>query len=57
MMSVDFEDSITAAEVERIVGEIEAEVAQRWPLVKRLYIRPQHGAGLRPTDTGSTLDC
>ena len=24
-----------------MVGEIETEVAQRWPLVTRLYIRPR----------------
>jgi len=44
LMSVDFEDSITAGEAERIVCEIEAEVALRWPIVKRLFIRPEHGA-------------
>jgi cation diffusion facilitator family transporter len=41
MMSVDFDDAISAGEVERIVSEIEQEVAQRWPIVKRLFIRPQ----------------
>jgi divalent metal cation (Fe/Co/Zn/Cd) transporter len=44
MMSVDFRDSITAADVERIVREVEAEAHQRWPEVKRLFIRPMHGA-------------
>ena len=44
MMSVDFDDSITAGEAERIVCEIEAEVARKWPIVRRLYIRPEHGA-------------
>jgi cation diffusion facilitator family transporter len=47
MMSVDFEDAITAGEVERIVAEIEAEAASRWPEVKRLYIRPEQGAEAR----------
>jgi cation diffusion facilitator family transporter len=45
MMSVDFVDSISAREVERLVCEIEAEVARRFPIVKRLYIRPEQGAG------------
>jgi cation diffusion facilitator family transporter len=45
MVSVDFDDQITAREVERIVCEIEAEVARKWPIVKRLYIRPEQGAG------------
>jgi cation diffusion facilitator family transporter len=44
MMSVDFENSITAGEAERIVQEIEREVARRFPIVKRLYIRPEQGA-------------
>jgi divalent metal cation (Fe/Co/Zn/Cd) transporter len=45
MMSVDFVDSIDARSVERIVCEIEAEVAERFPIVKRLFIRPEQGAG------------
>ena len=40
MLSVDFDDMISAREVERIVFGIEREVATRFPLVKRLYIRP-----------------
>jgi len=43
-MSADFDDGITAGDVERIVAAIETEVATRWPDVKRLYIRPQQGA-------------
>jgi cation diffusion facilitator family transporter len=45
MMSADFDDHVSAATVERIVCEIEEEVAERWPMVKRLYIRPAKGAG------------
>jgi divalent metal cation (Fe/Co/Zn/Cd) transporter len=41
MMSVDFEDSISAGEVESIVDQIEREAGFRWPTVKRLYIRPR----------------
>jgi cation diffusion facilitator family transporter len=48
MISVDFDDEIKAADVERIVCEIEDEVKRRWPIVKRLYIRPVHGAGEKP---------
>jgi divalent metal cation (Fe/Co/Zn/Cd) transporter len=44
MMSIDFEDMITAAEVERIVADIEASAAERWPQVRRLFIRPRQGA-------------
>lgn len=45
MVSVDFDDALTARDVEDIVAAIEAEACKRWPLVKRLYIRPQRGAG------------
>ena len=45
MVSVDFDDGITAREVEDIVAGIERDACSRWPLVKRLYVRPQHGAG------------
>jgi cation diffusion facilitator family transporter len=51
MMSVDFDDHVSAATVERIVCEIESEVARRWPMVKRLYIRPEQGAGQRTEAT------
>jgi cation diffusion facilitator family transporter len=44
VMSADFEDHITAGEVERIVADIEREVAERWPAVRRLYIRPEQDA-------------
>jgi cation diffusion facilitator family transporter len=43
-MSADFDDDITAGEVERIVARIEARVETLWPSVKRLYIRPQQDA-------------
>jgi len=45
IMSADFEDDIRAGDVERIIAEVEAEVEAYWPDVKRLYIRPQQGAG------------
>jgi cation diffusion facilitator family transporter len=45
MMSVDFDDGISAREVEDIVAAIEEEACRKWPLVKRLYVRPQRGAG------------
>ena len=44
-MSADFEDDLRAGDVERIIADIEAEVEAFWPEVKRLYIRPQDGAG------------
>jgi divalent metal cation (Fe/Co/Zn/Cd) transporter len=47
IMSADFDDHITAGDVERIIADVEAEVEAYWPDVKRLYIRPQQGAGQR----------
>ena len=50
IMSADFEDRIRAGDVERIIAEVEAEVEAYWPEVKRLYIRPQQGAGKGPAE-------
>jgi cation diffusion facilitator family transporter len=44
MINVDFLDSITAGEVERIVEEVEDEAQERWPQVRRMFIRPMQGA-------------
>ena len=43
MLSVDFDDGISARDVERLVCEIELEAEARFPIVRRLYIRPQSG--------------
>jgi cation diffusion facilitator family transporter len=40
IISVDFDDGITAAEVERIVRDIEAKVALDYPIVTQIYVRP-----------------
>ena len=44
LMSVDFEDELTAAEVEKIVEGIEIEAEKRWPTVNQMYVRPMSGA-------------
>ncbi len=44
MASVDFDDTITAGDVEAIVAAFEAEAKSRWSIVKRIYIRPFSGA-------------
>jgi cation diffusion facilitator family transporter len=44
MLNVDFDDRITAGEVERIVCQVEVEARERWPQVRRLFIRPMQGA-------------
>ena len=44
IMTIDFDDTMGARDVEQIVLEIETEVAARWPEINRLAIRPEHGA-------------
>jgi cation diffusion facilitator family transporter len=46
MIDVDFRDDMLAGEVERIVRSVEDEVQERWPHVRRLFVRPQHGCGV-----------
>ncbi|MEY2925800.1 MAG: hypothetical protein RL367_277 [Pseudomonadota bacterium] len=43
VISADFVDTITAADVERIVRNIETKIAEDWPVVTRLYVRPVSG--------------
>jgi divalent metal cation (Fe/Co/Zn/Cd) transporter len=40
IVSADFEDSISARAVEETVAAIEREVAETFPVVARVYIRP-----------------
>jgi cation diffusion facilitator family transporter len=44
MVNVDFDDTISAGDVERIVREVEIEARHRWPAVRRLFVRPMQGA-------------
>jgi len=44
MINVDFDDSISAGEVERIVEAVEDEAQTRWPQLRRLFIRPMANA-------------
>ena len=48
MLSVDFVDTITAREVEALVCSVELEVEQRFPIVRRLYIRPRSPSDRTP---------
>ncbi|MEO0032399.1 MAG: hypothetical protein RIS94_2157 [Pseudomonadota bacterium] len=41
IISADFEDSMTARDVERIVLAIERDVATRYPILSRVYVRPR----------------
>ncbi len=40
VISADFDDAISAADVERIVRDIEDDVAKKFPVVTRLFVRP-----------------
>jgi cation diffusion facilitator family transporter len=44
MLNVDFDDKISAGEVESIVRYIEDQAGERWPYVRRLFVRPMQGA-------------
>jgi cation diffusion facilitator family transporter len=48
MLSVDFVDHITARRVEAVVCAIEKEVAEQYPIVRRLYIRPRSPVDMSP---------
>jgi cation diffusion facilitator family transporter len=48
MMNVDFQDDLPAGEVERIVCRVEVEARERWPAVRRLFVRPMQGAAEQP---------
>ena len=53
MMNVDFRDDMLAGEVERIVCEVEREARERWPQVRRLFVRPMQGAAEQRKTTGA----
>ena len=44
MMNVDFRNTISAGDVERIVRDVETEAHRQWPQLMRLFIRPLHDA-------------
>ena len=46
-LNVDFDDRLTAGDVERIVDEIEQAVKIEFPSVTRVYIRPHEDAGMK----------
>ncbi len=50
MLSVDFDDHISARDVERIVCEIENEASETHPMVRRLYLRPRSWQGEGPPE-------
>ena len=48
IISADFEDTMTARDVERIVLDIEHHVAARFPIVARVYVRPRDSSAVSP---------
>lgn len=45
IVSADFDDTISAREVEALVADIERNVSGRFPVVARVYVRPVDRAG------------
>jgi cation diffusion facilitator family transporter len=52
MINVDFENGISAGDVERIVCDVEIEAQKCWPQVRRLFIRPLHDAAAQLDERG-----
>lgn len=46
-MNVDFDNRLSAGDVERIIDEIERTVQANFRSVKRIYVRPHENAGLK----------
>jgi cation diffusion facilitator family transporter len=46
-VNVDFDNRLTAEDVERIVAEIEQDLQNEFPSIHRVYIRPHEDAGLK----------
>jgi len=46
-VNVDFDNRLSAADVERIVAEIEETLRGRFPAIYRVYVRPHEDAGLK----------
>lgn len=53
MLSVDFDDLLSARELECLVREIERDATRRWPSINRLYVRPRSGAVNDPVFPGA----
>lgn len=51
-MNIDFDNRLTAGDVERIVAELETEIQAQFPSVVRLYVRPHEDAGINRPERG-----
>jgi cation diffusion facilitator family transporter len=54
IISADFEDSISARDVEQTVASIEREISHQFPAVTRIYIRPM-GQEIEPSVLSESL--
>ena len=54
-INVDFDNSLTAGDVERIIDEMERDIQREFPSVYRLYVRPHEDAG-RKFGSGRGMD-
>ena len=50
-ISVDFTDSLTAADVERDIGEIDRLIKQKFPQIKRVFIEAEKRANTYPPNS------
>jgi divalent metal cation (Fe/Co/Zn/Cd) transporter len=46
-VNVDFDNRLTAGDVERIIDEMERDIQMEFPSVYRIYVRPHEDAGLK----------
>jgi cation diffusion facilitator family transporter len=46
-VNVDFDNRLSAGDVERIVDEIERELQAAFPAISRIYVRPHEDAGVK----------
>ncbi|MEO6091970.1 MAG: cation diffusion facilitator family transporter [Novosphingobium sp.] len=46
-LNVDFDNRLTAGDVERIIDEIERDLQGEFPSIQRVYVRPHEDAGMK----------
>jgi cation diffusion facilitator family transporter len=46
-INVDFDNRLSAGDVERMIDQMEREIQQEFPSIYRLYVRPHEDAGLK----------
>jgi divalent metal cation (Fe/Co/Zn/Cd) transporter len=44
-VNVDFDNRLSAGDVERIIDDIERELQRLFPSIRRVYVRPHEDAG------------